>query len=109
MTTGERIKMMRVARHLTQEELGQAIGVQKSAIAKYESGRVVNLKRETIRDLAAALDVAPSWLLGMDDAVEPEISRELTREEDRLLECYRAADPRYQELALELLEEHPRR
>ena len=33
---------------LTQEELGKKVGVKKSAIYKYESGMVKNLKRSVI-------------------------------------------------------------
>lgn len=48
MTTGERIKELRLQKGLSQEELGAMIGVKKAAINKYETGVVVNLKRSTI-------------------------------------------------------------
>ena len=67
MTTGERIKQARLAAGLTQKELAEKIGVKFSAVHKYESGLIVNLKRETIAALARALDVKPSWLMCMDD------------------------------------------
>ena len=67
MTTGERIKYARTAAGLTQKELADKIGVKFAAIHKYESGRVVNLKDETIRALSEALNVKPSWLRCMDD------------------------------------------
>ena len=40
MSIGKLIKDARIAKGLTQEELGELVGVQKSAIAKYENGRV---------------------------------------------------------------------
>ena len=49
------IKAARLAKGLTQQELGEIVGVQKSAIAKYESGRIVNIKRSTLQKLAKAL------------------------------------------------------
>ena len=67
MTTGERIKQARLAAHLTQKELAEKVGLKFSAIHKYETGMVVNLKRETIAALAEALNVKPSWLMCMDD------------------------------------------
>lgn len=67
MTTGDRIKQARTRAGLTQKELAEKIGVKFSAIHKYESGMVVNLKRETIAALASALDVSPAWLMCMDD------------------------------------------
>ena len=47
MEIGEKIRNARLAKGLTQEELGKLVGLQKSAIAKYENGRVVNIKRST--------------------------------------------------------------
>ena len=67
MTTGERIKAARVAAGMTQAELADKVGVKFAAIHKYETGRIVNLKRETIGKLAKALDVRPSYLLCIDD------------------------------------------
>ena len=63
MTTGEKIKQLRKERGMTQEELGNLIGVQKAAINKYETGVVVNLKQATIAALADALHVSPVELL----------------------------------------------
>ena len=86
MTTGERIKQARLAAGLTQKELADKIGVKFSAIHKYEAGIVVNLKRETISALAAALDVKPSWLMCMDDAEADlyELAEQKVRDENTL-------------------------
>lgn len=70
MDIGEKIKIARITRGLTQEELGNMIGVQKSAIAKYESGRVVNIKRTTLQKIADVLDMNPSDLI-FDDYTTP--------------------------------------
>lgn len=69
MTTGERIRQARIQAGLTQKELAQKVGVQWSAIHKYETGKIVNLKRETIAALAVALDVKPSWLMCMEEDI----------------------------------------
>ena len=63
MEVGQKIKKARLERGLTQQELGSIIGVQKSAIAKYESGRVVNIKRSTLQKIAKALNIRPSELI----------------------------------------------
>ena len=63
MEIGQKIKRARIAKGLTQEELGNMVGLQKSAIAKYESGRVVNIKRSTLQKLAQALDLRGSDLI----------------------------------------------
>ena len=63
MEIGEKIRAARIAKNLTQEEIGKLIGLQKSAIAKYENGRVVNIKRSTLQKLAKALDLRGSDLV----------------------------------------------
>lgn len=63
MDMGTRIKEARLAKGLTQEELGNLVGVQKSAIAKYENGRVVNIKRSTLQKIASALNMNPTNLI----------------------------------------------
>ena len=66
----KRIKEKRIEKGLTQEELGQKLGLQKSAIAKYENGRVENIKRSVIGKMAQALECTPSYLMGWE---QPEL------------------------------------
>ena len=63
MELGQKIREARLEKGLTQEELGKIVGLQKSAIAKYENGRVVNIKRSTLQKLAKALDLRGSDLI----------------------------------------------
>ena len=63
MDIGQRIRKARIAKGMTQEELGNIVGVQKSAIAKYETGRVVNIKRSTVQKIVSALNIRPSELI----------------------------------------------
>lgn len=63
MEIGQKIKKARLEKGMTQQELGDIVGVQKSAIAKYESGRVVNIKRSTLQKIAKALNMRPSELI----------------------------------------------
>lgn len=71
MKTGEKIKRLRTERGWTQSELGERVGVQKAAINKYETGVVVNLKREVIAKLAEVLDVNPAWLIDEEEGWPP--------------------------------------
>lgn len=75
-TTGERIKSARKAKGLTQKELADKVGVKYSAIHKYESGLIVNLKRDVIAKLAEVLEVRPSYLLGLDDDILSQVKEE---------------------------------
>lgn len=64
---GKRIRDLRIAKGLTQEQLGDIVGLQKSAIAKYENGKTENMKRSVIQLMADALGVSPSYLMGFED------------------------------------------
>ncbi len=70
MEMAERIKERRKAMGYTQTELGEKLGLQASAIAKYENGRVENIKRSTIADMAEVLGCSPSYLMGWSDSAE---------------------------------------
>ncbi|MDL2250485.1 helix-turn-helix transcriptional regulator [Lachnospiraceae bacterium OttesenSCG-928-J05] len=70
MSMSERIKERRLAVGLTQEELANRLGLQKSAIAKYENGRVENIKRSVIANMAKVLECDPSYLLDFTDSIK---------------------------------------
>ena len=53
----------RIAKGYTLEELGERVGLKKSAIHKYETGLNSNPGRTLILKLAQALDVSPCYLL----------------------------------------------
>lgn len=63
MNIGDRIREARLAKGLTQEQLGEMLGVKRSAIAKYEKGRVVNIKRSTLKKISDILGIRPSELI----------------------------------------------
>ena len=71
MNIGDKIRQARINKGMTQEQLGNALGVQKSAIAKYEKGRVVNIKRSTLKKMSDILGIAPSELI-FDAYIEEE-------------------------------------
>ena len=66
-SVGQRIKRLRKERKWTQEMLGVKLGVKKSAVQKYECGRVVNLKQETIKKLTDIFEVPASTFLNCED------------------------------------------
>lgn len=71
MTTGDRIKAARIRKSMTQGQLAERLGVQTAAVNKYETGAIVNLKRETIEQISRALDVRPAYLMGWQDLPVP--------------------------------------
>jgi len=63
VNVGEKIKTARIAKGLTQEQLGELLGLQKSAVAKYENGRVVNIKRSMLQKISEVLGIRPAELI----------------------------------------------
>ena len=63
MSIGEKIKKARLEKGYTQEELGNLIGVQKSAVAKYEKGKIVNIKRSVLAKISKVLEIPPVELV----------------------------------------------
>lgn len=103
MTTGERIRQLRIEHQMTQEELGAKVGVQKAAIYKYENGLVVNLKRSILEKLALVLDTTPTYLMGMEDAEPAQAS--LTKAQTSLLSVFDKLNEEGQAKALEYVED----
>lgn len=63
MKTGTLIRELRKAHNMTQEDLGNLLGVKKAAIQKYEKGEIVNLKLATIKKLCEVFQVEPGRLI----------------------------------------------
>lgn len=103
MTTGERIRQLRIEHQMTQEELGAKVGVQKAAIYKYENGLVVNLKRSILEKLALVLDTTTTYLMGMEDAEPAHAS--LTPAQTALLDNFDQLNEEGQTKALEYVED----
>ena len=87
MDVGDKIKAARIAKGMTQEELGKHLGLQKSAIAKYENGRVVNIKRSTLKKISEVLDIRAAELIS-DEQKQP-INDELLPVQKELLDYVR--------------------
>lgn len=77
MSMQEKIKERRKALGYTQEELAEKLGLQKSAIAKYESGRVENIKRSMIKRMAAVLECSTTYLLDFEDGDKLPLAEEV--------------------------------
>jgi transcriptional regulator with XRE-family HTH domain len=60
---GERLKLIRKARKMTQVELAKAVGVDQSAISQIERGNSKGASAENLLKIAAILKTNPHWLL----------------------------------------------
>lgn len=85
MTMGDRIKQLRETYGMTQEQLGEILGVQKSAIRKYEKGAVENIKRSSIKKMADTFGVSPAYLMGWDDDDSNSSSKQTFNHQEQVL------------------------
>ena len=112
---GERIKYLRTLADMSQEELGNRVGVQRAAINKYEKGSVTNIPIATVEKIATVFDVSPTYIIGWSDtsdntlAVEVKIIQGVKkffgRDSVELLELYSDLTPKARKKVLEYAED----
>lgn len=71
MTIGEKISARRKELKLTLEDVGNAVGVGKSTVKKWETGYIANMRRDKISLLAKVLQMSPSEFVDNDEQYEP--------------------------------------
>ena len=62
-TMGDRIRTLRLARNLTQEQLGEKLGVTRAAVSQWELGGAQDIKLATFLALCAFFDTTPDYLV----------------------------------------------
>lgn len=67
MTIGDRIKKSREENRMTQKELAKYINSTKQTIYKYENNIITNIPSDKVENIAKALGVSPSYLMGWED------------------------------------------
>ena len=77
-----RIRDLRIEKGWNQEYLGNLINVQKSAISKYEKGRI-SLNDDIIKKLCEIFKVSSDYLLGTSDLKNPETSDSLSEKDEK--------------------------
>lgn len=78
-TMGERIRALRQARGMTQEQLAAAVGVTKSAVSQWESDLTENIRLKTFMALVEVLKTDVAFLVfGPSRTAASESSRSRT-------------------------------
>lgn len=67
LSIGQKIKILREKNDLTLEQVGNAVGVGKSTVRKWETGMIANMRRDKIASLAEVLNTTPAYLMGWED------------------------------------------
>ena len=90
-----RVKVLRKQKHITQEELGKVLDIQKAAISKYENGRA-EPSTEVLKKMSAYFGVSIDYLLGNSTSKEipdsnlppltPKDERDIARDLENMIE-----------------------
>jgi len=100
MTVGQRIAQKRKELGLSQENLGEQLGVSRQAIYKWESDATLP-EIEKLISLSRIFSVSVGWLLGEEEQVPVSGEKELTEEQLQMVEeivgRYLAAQPEPEE------------
>lgn len=100
-TVGGRIQAARLAAGLTQEQLANDIGVSKSAISQWESGKIDGLKADNLLNLAERVDASARWIwLGKEkDGTDIPMGKpvHLDTETSDLVETFKILEPKFRD------------
>jgi transcriptional regulator with XRE-family HTH domain len=94
---GTRIRALRAERGLTQDQFAHQIGVSRSAIAQWETGRTGQVTGNLSR-IAEVLEVNVEYLMYGDDKRAPAEARQ--GDELAMLRLYRECDPEDRQMLL---------
>lgn len=67
MSIGERIKKRRKELGMTADDLGMAIGKDRTTVYRYEKGSIEKLPTNVLEPIAEALHTTPAFLMGWED------------------------------------------
>ncbi|WP_027399825.1 helix-turn-helix domain-containing protein [Anaerovorax odorimutans] len=88
---GNRIKYARDLRKATLDDVAKKVGIAKSTVQRYESGKIEKIKLPVLESIANALSVNPAWLVGKSEETELSLSNQsirLSANEKELLHTY---------------------
>jgi transcriptional regulator with XRE-family HTH domain len=94
---GSRIRATRAERGITQDELATAVGVSRSAVAQWETGRTGQITGN-LSKIAAVLEVGVEYLVYGDDKRAAGEVRQ--GDELALLRLYRECEPEDRQMLL---------
>lgn len=66
MTVGERIKLARETKNLSQTDLANACKISKQTLYKYENNIITNIPSDKIEAIANYLSISPAYLMGWE-------------------------------------------
>lgn len=86
MTSGERIRELRIKNHFTLDDVARQLGVGKQAIYKYEQGTVTNIPLDNLEKMADMFGTTPEYLACWTNNPDPNAPPEYaTTDESRII------------------------
>ena len=76
---------------LTLEDVAKICNVSISTVKRWESGEIVDIKRDKVVKLAQALHTTPAYIMGWEE--EDKTKDEIDREAQEMLDAYKHASP----------------
>ena len=91
MEIGKILNKRRQELGLTLEEVGNAVGVSKSTVKKWEDGYISNMRRDKISELAKILKLSPVTLITgeiSDSTTSKPAANALTPRQERIVQLF---------------------
>lgn len=66
-----RMKARREELDMSYQTLSEKVGISKSTLQRYETGYIKNMPVDKLEDIAKALNVSPSYLMGWEEPQKP--------------------------------------
>lgn len=93
LNMGQKIKALREEHGLTLEQVGEAVGVGKSTVRKWETGQIANMRRDKIAALAQVLHTSPAYLMGWKEEINVDNLFRIDTKKFRLLGNIACGEP----------------
>ncbi len=71
---GKKIKLLRIEKNMTQDQLAKHINSTKQTVFKYENGIITNIPMDKIKIIANVLGVTPAYIMGWEEKNKPQNS-----------------------------------
>ncbi|MBU5460443.1 helix-turn-helix domain-containing protein [Anaerostipes sp. MSJ-23] len=104
----ENLKVLRKAKHLSQQKLADILHISQQSVYKYEND-ITSPDIETLTNMSDFFDTSIDYLVGNTDIsrkIENVSPNDLNKEETHLVENYRQLPTNYRKLIQALMDEY---
>lgn len=88
MKLNENIRLLRIEKGMTLEEIGKKLSVSRQTVQRYESGEIPNVPYEKIEILAKIFGCSRAYLMGWQDEKEWKSNESQGSEEAKIVKMY---------------------